>query len=780
MAVYDHLPLKRLEGVLERRMHGFGLAPFRDAKQHGARVQKEIENIVSSFNALPAIDGIDPSLILKVSIAGNIDEDEWRKVGLTVLSVDRDKSVILFANDKSLQDFRNKVEAYQGELPLGQKGPQFASLVAAIETVSLLTASDRIGPSLRAAGLAEPEDFVAADNYLLDFELYRPPTQGEADIFVYRLKQALEASGGKILSTYSGHQMLIARVECNGNAVRAALDLPEVAVADMPPQPDFVAEDIAEIDIEQLSPGSPPAIDAIVIGIIDSGVNFGHPLLASTEAGAIALNPAWSVSDAVGHGTSVASIAAFGDIAARVAAKNFDAQFRIASARVVTDSGQFPKELSVPDLMEQAVTKLHTDYGCRIFNISLGNSKRLYNGGKPDPWAATLDALARDLDVLIIVSAGNRDDLTNSYNDGIIAAYPQYLLTEASRIIDPATAAIALSVGAIAHANGLEDGDEELAGVRPICGANEPSPFTRTGPGVRGMIKPDLIDFGGTAVWDGPTGALVNGNQKAAAGVWTMHHKPVEKLFRARSGTSFAAPNIAYKAALLLSHFPTASANLLRSLLALSASIPRAVSLRTRGLNEKTALMACGHGVSSADHAATSDDGRVVLFAEDELPLDHFAVFEVPIPPEFQTTKGTREIKVALAFDPPVRHTRADYLGVTMGWRLLRGTNENEVFDRYRKWAKEEGKPPEFPSKLVCPADIGSDLRESGTLQVATYQGKRDISRYGDKYYVAVWCSRRWAPAAVETQRYALSVQLRHENVTTLYQTLRQPVRLQA
>jgi hypothetical protein len=76
--------------------------------------------------------------------------------------------------------------------------------------------------------------------------------------------------------------------------------------------------------------------------------------------------------------------------------------------------------------------------------------------------------------------------------------------------------------------------------------------------------------------------------------------------------------------------------------------------------------------------------------------------------------------------------------------------------------------------------DPGQTLRECGTLQVATYRGKRDISQYGDKYYLAVWCSRRWVPATIEKQRYALSVQLRHENVTTLYQTLRQPIRLKA
>jgi hypothetical protein len=533
------------------------------------------------------------------------------------------------------------------------------------------------------------------------------------------------------------------------------------------------------LNITQIPNANPPADDAVVIGIIDSGVNFGHPLLANTEAGSIALDPAWSLSDIAGHGTSVASIAAYGDIAARVTAQDFDAEFWIASARVVNDEGRFPKERPVPSLMEEAIGRLHSEYGCRIFNISLGDAKKIYRGGKPDAWAATLDAIARNLDVLIIVSTGNRSDLTTSFHDGIVAAYPQYLLTGASRILDPATAANVLSVGTVAHANGIENVDEELAGVRPICGTNEPAPFTRTGPGVRGMIKPDLVDLGGNAVWDGPTGTVVNGERKAAAGIWTMHHKPIEKLFRSRSGTSFSTPNVAYKAALLLSHFPNASANLLRSLLALSAEVPNAVTSRLGGLKEKDAWMVCGLGVSNATYAVSSDDGRVVLFAEDELPLDHFAVFEVLIPTEFQTTKGSREIKVALAFDPPVRHTRADYLGVTMGWRLLRGTNESDVFDQFRKWTKDEGKPPKFPQKFICPTDIGSDLREGATLQVATYKRKTDISAYGDKYYVAVWCSRRWAPSSVETQKYALSVQLRHENVISLYQTLKQPIKLQ-
>ena len=359
-----------------------------------------------------------------------------------------------------------------------------------------------------------------------------------------------------------------------------------------------------------------------------------------------------------------------------------------------------------------------------------------------------------------------------------MAAYPQYLLSAASRIIDPATAAIALSVGAVAQGNGLEDADEELAGVRPICGTDEPSPFTRSGPGVWGMIKPDLVDFGGNAVWTDQPGRLSTETRKRQRAYGLCITSLSKNCLDPDQVRHLLLPTSLIRQA-CCSHFPSASANLLRSLLVLSANIPRAVALRPRGLNEKVAPMVCGYGVANAESAALSDDGRVVLFAEDELALDHFAVFEVPIPSEFQTEKGTREIKVALAFDPPVRHTRADYIGVTMGWRLVRGTDEGDVFDRYRKWTKDEGKPPEFPPRLICPTDIGPDLRESGTLQVGTYRGKRDISQYGDKYYIAVWCARRWAPPAIEKQRYALSVQLRHENVTTLYQSLTQPVTIQ-
>jgi hypothetical protein len=74
----------------------------------------------------------------------------------------------------------------------------------------------------------------------------------------------------------------------------------------------------------------------------------------------------------------------------------------------------------------------------------------------------------------------------------------------------------------------------------------------------------------------------------------------------------------------------------------------------------------------------------VVLYAEDELPLDHFAVYHLPISEAFQSG-GRRTIRITLAFDPPVRRTRVDYAGIGMNFRLLRGCDPARIFELFRR-----------------------------------------------------------------------------------------------
>ncbi|MGT2467782.1 S8 family serine peptidase (plasmid) [Mesorhizobium atlanticum] len=223
-----------------------------------------------------------------------------------------------------------------------------------------------------------------------------------------------------------------------------------------------------------------------------------------------------------------------------------------------------------------------------------------------------------------------------------------------------------MTVGSLAHGNGLDARLGAEVAVRPITQEGEPSSFTRAGPGVEGSVKPDFIDLGGTMIVDPLVQRLRDGRDVASAGLLTLHHRPIEQLITSGSGTSYAAPIVAFKAAQVLSRFPEASANLVRALLATSATVPEAAHQRLSSLGEDAIRNVCGYGQINLEHAAFSDDARVALYAEDELAMDHFAIYELPVPALFQSTNGRRRIRISLAYDPPVRHSRNDYAGVGM------------------------------------------------------------------------------------------------------------------
>jgi hypothetical protein len=53
---------------------------------------------------------------------------------------------------------------------------------------------------------------------------------------------------------------------------------------------------------------------------------------------------------------------------------------------------------------------------------------------------------------------------------------------------------------------------------------------------------------------------------------------------------------------------------------------------------------------------------------------------------------------------------------------------------------------------------------------VGTFVAKRDISNYGDSYYLVVRCEGKWAAQLVEEQTFAVAVELWHEAELELYQ----------
>lgn len=307
------------------------------------------------------------------------------------------------------------------------------------------------------------------------------------------------------------------------------------------------------------------------------------------------------------------------------------------------------------------------------------------------------------------------------------------------------------------------------------CAPLPPSANRLPSLGAAGAIKPELCDDGGNLTFDGMTQGLL---RQPEVEILTAHHRYIERLFTTAKGTSYAAPLVAHKAALVLKAFPGSSANLVRALLANSSAIPRQARELCSAFGDDTVARLCGYGIPDTILATTSDTNRVVLYTDGAMEMDRFYVYEVPIPEVFATTKGNRRVRVTLAFDAPTRHTRAAYLGVEMSFRLIRGRALEDVIDHFRKRNVEtEGRHPEMPPPNNCDFDLGPQLRERGTLQSATFWMKRNPSpEYGETYYLVVRCERQWYPNEFERQRFAVVVELQHEGDIPLYERVRERV----
>ncbi|WP_095092949.1 S8 family peptidase [Pseudomonas sp. Irchel 3A5] len=777
MARYEHLRLVRLSQQLPRRKKpGFGASVERDRGGHAGQLSAQLDEAVEVQTQRKRPGFVDPSLILRVSMTGSSLEADWVSAGFEILSSDSDRTLILFSSSGDLEHFKKQIAGYGGEIPKTQKSAPYANFVSSIERIGTLEPRDRLGTRLREDGFNDLGDFDLNAFYLLDLELWQV---GNATLRRAKLEQIsglIESGAGQVLDEYIGPAISLLRIRVSGSQLLEILLLDDVSQVERPPQPDTFSSESLLLTISDLPEIQDLDDNLELIGIIDSGVN-DHPLLAGALVGAIGVPQELGSEDSFGHGTRVAGIAAFGDIRAQLLMGGpLIRSARICSAKVVNARGGFDDGKLVPRQMRDAIYSLHEQFGCRIFNISLADIHSIpYAGGKVGAWTATLDELASELDILIIVSAGNRLPRQGELREEGLTGYPNYLLEDDNRFLEPSAALNVLTVGSISHGNGMDEILADSVGVRPITEVSEPSPFTRVGPGIGGAIKPDIVDLGGTMIYDPLSG--MRWTDLPSTGLITLNHQPHRGPLRSGAGTSYSAPMVANKAAQLLRRLPGASANLLRALLIGSAQIPDEIHTCLRKVKQGYHQHIRGNGYISLERATYSDDSRVVLVAEDALPLDNFAVYEIPIPEPFYAQAGTRTIRITLAFNPPVRHTRVDYAGVKMNFRLVRGKDSDFIFEYFRQRTKQETAAPKLDGRFDCDLQPGPQTREKGTVQTATVTFKKgELGQYGDRYYLVIRCESGWADY-LPVQNYAVAVEIAHEADVQIYQRIQQRVR---
>jgi hypothetical protein len=333
-------------------------------------------------------------------------------------------------------------------------------------------------------------------------------------------------------------------------------------------------------------------------------------------------------------------------------------------------------------------------------------------------------------------------------------------------ILDPGTAALALTVGGIttaAAATGYSAHETVLR--RPLGEPGWPSPVTRRGPGVGGAIKPEVVERSGTIGIE--SGRLVSNDPEL--GVISAQFGE-GRLLGYITGTSAAAPLVTRIAAAVKARHPDFSASLTRALVLLSTQ-PSNFALHLKGgttaIRAGATLRLVGFGQPAIARAIESTTHRAVLVAESSIPVNGVHIYELPVPSSFMARGGVRGIEIALAYNPRTRQSRLDYLSNRIEFALFRGIPLSQVIEVVAKVEGDEDVNLEAGDEEPGGAASEEPLDVAGETRTPT------LSQLGSKVVRLTPSSRIRSAGANQLGRIEFRSRLNLERDTPMFVVVR-------
>ncbi len=613
---------------------------------------------------------------------------------------------------------------------------------------------DRRGP-----GVGQQELDKADGRLVVDAIVWPSSDFDEARRRIQEVREVIDFQNGEVLAEDDRPRYTIVRARVGADGIRDLLNLAVVERLRTPPMPYLEPTTWRRMNEQDLPDYE--RTESVPIGIIDDEV-MEHPMLAGSMASRESLPAEHDWGEPSDHGTMVAGRIVFGDIESALAGDAaWVALGPLHSIRVLEQNPNDPTDAIFPTatphhaLIEDAVRRLYAR-GVRVINVSIAD-RVPFSGPHLSLWSERMDELARELDVLIVVAAGNQPANDIPKGQSILDAYPDYLLEDDCRVAEPGAGANMLTVGSVARFAAPQRADgRQLPGDRAVAREGEPSPFTRAGPGAADGIKPDVVHHGGN--WALNDVDLVERSDFGVSAISTKGGGE-QPYFGVANGTSYAAPLVTRVAAKILNRYPSSGANLLRALIGASAR----PLLLPNSLDERKRRRLAGYGSLSEYNALESGGNRVALMYQGEIAMDTVVAHPIPIPREFMEASGDRHVIVALAFDPEVRRTRRDYLSATMKFHLVRGMTMDEIESVWQIQPQEKDDRLPLPNDRRRPKLVpGSGECLGATLQVRSFRRRNADVLDNEGFHVVVeHRTATWHEVEEgDRQRYALVVVL--------------------
>ena len=357
----------------------------------------------------------------------------------------------------------------------------------------------------------------------------------------------------------------------------------------------------------------------IIIGIIDSGISdcLSNYIIGRKEY----VPPMYQNRE---HGTFVASSILFGSFFDNIREQN-KKRFKLFDVVAIPNSNKTygPIDTLSQDDLQSIIVEVMEECSkhIKIWNLSLGTNKLVADDELSD-LAIFCDYIQDKYNVQFIISAGN-------YKGNPTRTWPTNINDNRDRITIPADSVRAITVGSIALKSSKHS----------IVNKNEPSPFSRKGPGANYMVKPEVVDYGGNI--------LVNGHYQGV-GVLGLNEKGqiVEGI-----GTSYSTPKITYKFAKILDELSDKDLLLTKGFLIHDA---RVNSKQLNITNNEVMYYGFGNPSYNNQNILGCDDNEITLVFKQKIPKGfHLEMPNFPYPNSLiKNGKYTGEIFMTLVYDP--------------------------------------------------------------------------------------------------------------------------------
>ena len=542
--------------------------------------------------------------------------------------------------------------------------------------------------------------------------------------------------------------------------------------------------------------------DAPAVCILDTGVTRGHPLLSDLilPDDALAVDPQWGGhddgggADNRGHGTEMAGLAAYGDLAPLLSSRTrVQIRHRLESVKILPPSGANRPEL-YGAITAQAVARpeVNNPHRRRVFTMAVTATDER-DRGQPTSWSAAVDALAagRAFDPanqglvyvdkaeegaqrLFILSAGNvhSSHLQNNHLDR----------SDLEPVHDPAHAWNALTVGGYTEKATI--GDAALTGWRPLAPPGDLSPWSSTSVAFQDAwpTKPDVVSEGGNVATNGPDFH----DSVPDLCLLSTYYRPHQNAFVLSWATSAATAQVARIAGIVRANYPDYWPETVRALVVHAARWTSPMQSRLHSAQSKHArsmlLRRYGFGVPDLDRALRSADDALTLVVQATIHpfskgrMHEMHLHELPWPRDALRDLGQTQVslRVTLSYfiepNPGRRGWKQRHRYASHGLRFdLKAPTESrdEFRKRLNKRALAENETKPRAGGSAAGWFLGELARNKGSIHSDTWVGT--AAELAERATVGIYPVSGWwkdQPKRDRSQagaRYALIVTIETE-----------------